>query len=279
MGARAPSRGAVDLVGRRAQLLNTLERVSSRLLSLEAEGPVNDVAPKSHARGIRVIIGTSAHAENAALVERIMTMVNESYYESVKELLNPRQTSYQRLSRHEVIDRLEMGDAGIRANRVLHIAYRGDILEPSSVVGCMSSTYQPLWTEEGCGHWGLLVVDKDCQGQGIASVLVEAAELRLAGVCHEIQIEYEYTPGHAYSERLSQWYEGSCGFKCMTGYGRRPGTQFRKCRKPISGELSRCGEVLRLRELRDVLTAELAALPVCPAAAEDSDNPAESASP
>lgn len=55
-------------------------------------------------------------------------------------------------------------------------------------------------------------------------------------------------------------YEGSCGFKCVTGFSRRPGTQFRKCRKAIPAEVGRCGEVLRLRELKDVLSAEAAAL-------------------
>jgi len=252
-----------------------MERVESRLAALEGEGPMPEIAPKSKARGVRVVIGTSEQAQDGELVERIMRMVNESYYESLKELLHPRQTSYERLSRREVVDRLEMGDAGVRANRVLHIAYRGEQLDASSVVGCMSSTYSPPWTEDGCGHWGLLVVDKDCQGQGIASVLVEAAELRLAGVCTEIQIEYEYTPGQAYSERLERWYEGSCGFKCVTGFSRRPGTQFRKCRKAIPAEVGRCGEVLRLRELKDVLSAEAAALSAERPPMADEDEPVQ----
>merc|ERR1719188_1859377 len=118
----------------------------------------------------------------------------------------------------------------------------------------MSSTFQPPWTGRGCGHRGLLVVAQECQGQGIASVLVEAAELRLAGACEEIQIEYEYAPGHAYSERLMAWYEGKCGFKCLAGRPRGSGMQFRKCRKAIPPEVSRRGERLRLAAIREDLT-------------------------
>lgn len=215
---------------------------------------------KPRATDVSVIIGTSELAKDPAMVERIMTMVNTSYYESIKDLLAPGQKSYERLSLDEVIDRLEMGDAGLRANRVLHVAYRGDTLTPSSVVGCMSSTYQPPWTERGCGHWGLLVVDVNCQGQGIASVLIAAAERRLAGACHEIQVEYEYTPGHAYSERLAKWYEGSCGFRCVSGRGRGGGTQFRKCRKPIPPEEARRGRRERLMQVRAEVAAQLAEL-------------------
>jgi len=261
MGAQAAG-GTADQMAKQTKLTNMLEQVEGRLKKLESEAPPFSPPPRSRAGDIRVVIGTSEQASDPAMVERLMTMVNTSYYESMKDFLHPRQKTYERLSRGEVIDRLEMGDAGIRANRVLHIAYRGDTLQPSSVVGCMSSTYQPPWTEEGCGHWGLLVVDKDEQGKGIASVLVRAAELRLAGVCEQIQIEYEYTPGHAYSERLLQFYEGSLGFQCVNGYNRRPGmgTQFRKCRKQVSAELSHRGELLRLQQLRTVLTSELIAL-------------------
>ena len=83
------------------------------------------------------------------LIHSITEMVNHSYYHALKELLPPSQTSYERLSEEDVTDRLEMGDAGARANRVLHLAYR-----EATVVGCCSSTYQPPWTPDGCGHWG-----------------------------------------------------------------------------------------------------------------------------
>eukprot|EP00966_Prymnesium_polylepis_P148247 3424522-Prymnesium_polylepis.1 len=94
-----------------------------------------------------------------------------------------------------------MGDPGPRANRVLHLAFRGERL-----VGCCSSTFQPPWTPEGCGHWGLVVVRLEAQGTGVASALVHAAEARLAGCCARVQIEYEYTKGEEYSERLLEWY-------------------------------------------------------------------------
>ena len=120
----------------------------------------------------QVTIGTSAMAvSDPHLIHSITEMVNHSYYHALKELLPPSQTSYERLSEEDVTDRLEMGDAGARANRVLHLAFRGDTL-----VGCCSSTYQPPWTPEGCGHWGLLVVDRQAQGCGVASAIVRAAE-------------------------------------------------------------------------------------------------------
>lgn len=123
----------------------------------------------------------------------------------------------------------------------------------------MSSTFQPPWTEEGCGHWGLLVVHPEMQGHGIASQLISAAEHRLAGVCNEIQIEYEYTPGDAYSDRLMKWYEGSCGFRCASGHPRGFGTQFRKCRKLITPEASMRGRRGRLAAIRADIAAALAA--------------------
>lgn len=39
--------------------------------------------------------------------------------------------------------------------QVLHLAFKKD---DGTLVGCMSSTFQPPWTERGCGHWGLLAV-------------------------------------------------------------------------------------------------------------------------
>ena len=98
------------------------------------------------------------------------------------------------------MNRLQMGDDGARANRVLHLAWRR-----GECVGVCSSTYQPPWCQEGCGHWGLVVAHVDHQGTGVASALVRAAEARLAGACEMIQIEYEYTPGDDYSERLYAW--------------------------------------------------------------------------
>merc|ERR1711924_589281 len=88
---------------------------------------------------------------------------------------------------------------------------------------------------EGCGHWGLLVVDAGHQGTGVANALVQAAELRLATACEEIQIEYEFTEGHDFSNRLMSWYEGKLGFRCTSGYrrGSKGSTTFRKCRKRI----------------------------------------------
>ena len=171
-----------------------------------------------------VTVGTSQDAEDdPALVESISAMVCEAY-------------GYRRLDTYEVISRLRMGDAGTRSNRVLHLAWRK--LEPDGppkLVGCCSSTVQPPWTESGCGHWGLLVVDTRFQGSGVGSLLVAAAEARLASrSCSQIQIEYEYTCGDPYSERLAAWYEGKCGFSAPCPLGSRPGSrQFRRCRKRV----------------------------------------------
>eukprot|EP00933_Yihiella_yeosuensis_P046104 TRINITY_DN41578_c0_g1_i1.p1 TRINITY_DN41578_c0_g1~~TRINITY_DN41578_c0_g1_i1.p1 ORF type:complete len:149 (-),score=19.70 TRINITY_DN41578_c0_g1_i1:30-476(-) len=135
----------------------------------------------------------------------------------------------------------------------------------------MSSTFQPPWTESGCGHWGLLVVDTANQGQGIATALVSAAESRLASACHEIQIEYEYTPEHEYSERLKKWYEGKCGFKCVRGHSRGAGTQFRKCRKPVPPELARLGRLQRLRTMRAEVARKLEDPSACDASSDCND--------
>lgn len=167
---------------------------------------------------VTVIVGTSetviGNLSSAALVQRIVAMVNHAY-------------GYSRLSEYEVAGRLEMGDAGPRANRVLHLASRCGTL-----VGACSSTVQTPWTPYGCGHWGLLVVAHDARGTSVASALVRAAEQRLRDAGRSsVQIEYEYS-GDAFSDRLYGWYEGSCGFQCPSGPpGGRP--QFRRCRKSL----------------------------------------------
>ena len=163
---------------------------------------------------VTVVVGTSALA-TPAFVKRCAEMVNTSY-------------GYHRVSQSEIEDRLSRGDAGENANRVLHVATRG-----GKLVGCCSSTKQTGWCPYGCGHWGLLVVDVQAQGSGVASALVAAAEARLfeAGLV-QVQIEYEYTPGDPQSERLYNWYEGSCGF---SGGGPPSSyySSFRRCRKKL----------------------------------------------
>lgn len=272
--------GNQSLEERRAKLTFILEKVSAQLKELDEGGEEEEDVPanqesrlpstypsnsskrakSSAAQDITVVIGTSRLAEDSKMVERIKMMVNDSYREALKEELGPQSHCYQRVTNHEVVDRLGMGDAGLRANRVLHVAFRGETLAPESVVGCMSSTFQPPWTPSGCGHWGLLVVDKDSQGQGIATVLVKAAELRLAGACDEIQIEYEFTPGAAFSERLAGWYEGSLGFNRVGGRSRGEGSEFRKCRKEIPQEVRQCGQRQRLAALQTEIAAELGQL-------------------
>eukprot|EP00927_Polykrikos_kofoidii_P052710 TRINITY_DN46631_c0_g1_i1.p1 TRINITY_DN46631_c0_g1~~TRINITY_DN46631_c0_g1_i1.p1 ORF type:complete len:208 (-),score=32.53 TRINITY_DN46631_c0_g1_i1:175-798(-) len=185
-------------------------------------------APKVEAvprEPVSVIVGCSTHAASSELVQRIARMVNTSYGRS-------------RLSEREVRDRLRGGDESLNPNRVLHLAFRCDEL-----VGCVSSTFQPPWTSKGCGHWGLLVVDKAAQGTGVASALVEAAERRLhEGGCTEVQIEYEYSANDPHLQRLQDWYEGKLGFKRNSGWfinrllGSLVGqgsTEFRRCWKEL----------------------------------------------
>lgn len=165
-----------------------------------------------------VVIGTSNMVEDDPLLAgRITQMVNAAY-------------GYGRVSEGEIRNRMSMGSS-FRPNRVLHLAWRGDV-----VVGCCSSTIQPPWTCCGCGHWGFLSVHPDVQGAGIASALVLAAEQRLAQAgCIAVQIEYQYCTGDELSERLRLWYEGKLGFKCASG---APSTvpghhHFRICHKCI----------------------------------------------
>ena len=183
---------------------------------------------KSAHEPVGVKVGTSADIPLAAQIAR---MCNAAY-------------GHGRVSKAEVERRLQHGDIGYRANRVLHLAFRNDRL-----VGCISSTYSPPWTPAGCGHWGLLVVESTEQGSGVASALVSAAEARLAaGGCSAVQIEYEFCANDPYSQRLSGWYEGKLNFKRNSFWlidrlfgmiiGHRPNTEFRRCRKPLTPAMS-----------------------------------------
>ena len=198
---------------------------------------------------VSVKIGTSAHlSEDSELAEKVAALVNRAY-------------GYRRIDVYEAVQRLAMGDAGRRANRVLHLAYR----EGQRLVGCCSSTIQPPWTPTGCGHWGLLVVDPPAQGSGVASALVAAAEERLASHrCSMIQVEYEYTPGDPYSKRLYDWYKGKCGFTCPHGPPSTYRTQFRRLRKAVPTEA-----------VKSALHSQSAETTECPRAREAESGPGE----
>jgi len=212
-----------------------------------ASTPATTATGNGSSSTVVVSIGNSKMArEIPDFVEAVTNMVNKAY-------------GYMRIDEEDIMDRLQMGDPGSsRSNRVLHIAFIG-----KRPVGCMSSTFRVPWAEDGCGHWGLLVVDVSMQGKGIASAMVAAAESRLAGMCEEIQMEYEFTPGDALSERLYNWYEGKCGFRCVSGPPSRRRSEFRKCRKKISEAEQNQGRRQRLTDMRAELVAELAALQGC----------------
>jgi GNAT superfamily N-acetyltransferase len=233
-------------------------RIQSRLKELDealaqAGSAVDVPAASGSGCDVVVMIGTTKLAEaDPFIVSKIESVINRAYSHSMADELMQGQL-YRRVSRGDVIHRLGMGDDGLRANRVLHLAWRGDTL-----LGACSSTFQPPWTPSGCGHWGLLSVVPEAQCTGVASALVRAAELRLASVCDKIQIEYEYTSGQPYSERLLNWYEGKCGFECPYGAPRScMSSQFRKCFKPIPEELKERGRLYRMRLLREHTAQEL----------------------
>ncbi|CAJ1329035.1 unnamed protein product, partial [Effrenium voratum] len=149
-----------------------------------ATGPSDHCLVKFSDREIKVVIGTSEHIQQP-LVDQICHIVDAAYSKVGK---------HKRVDRYDAVDRLEMGDAGPQANRVLHLAFLGEVL-----VGCASSTFSPGWTPEGCGHWGLLAVHPDYQNSKVATALVIAAERRLATISAAVQIEYQYTEGEDFS--------------------------------------------------------------------------------
>lgn len=160
-----------------------------------------------------------------------------------------------------------MGDVGVRCNRALHVAFLGD-----QVAGCISSSFATTWTEPGIGHWGMLAVDPSLQGRGIASLLVAAAERRLAEGCRQVHIEYDFVAGAEYSARLRAWYE-KAGYARLGGQrssGPR-GSEFCYCRKRLSQDVCLRGRAHRLQTELGELRAQLAQLG--PAGHADADEP------
>ncbi|CAK0883285.1 unnamed protein product [Prorocentrum cordatum] len=191
---------------------------------------------------VLVVIGTSEHAEIPGMIDRICYIVDKAYSSVGK---------HKHVDEYDARHRLAMGDAGPAANRVLHLAFKG-----GELVGCASSTFDPGWTPEGCGHWGLMAVDPASQGQGIATALVLACERRLATVNEAIQIEYQYFAGDEHSRRLHAWYEEKLGFQ-GGGPPPRRGSSFRKCFKDIPEAQQRLGQRRRLLEIRGWLQDQL----------------------
>jgi len=232
----------VDMVQRNAMIREKIAELDRILSERGVEEPVEST-PQNTMKGegyVDIVIGTSALVKVPGMVQRIDEVASGS----------------KRLGSHEVMRRLAMGDDGLQANRVLHLAFTKT---DGELVGCMSSTYQPPWTEHGCGHWGLLAVDPTHQGKGVASALVRAGERRLAAVCDEIQIEYRHTVGNADCDRLYEWYENRLEYRCDYGppSGRPGSTDFRRCRKLIPDKEQQAGQQRRLREVREYLVEQL----------------------
>lgn len=236
---------------RRALLSARLEEKDEQLRG--AAG--GDAAEGASNGDVSVVIGTSRLAsERPGLEDRLTDMITRSY--QAVEGTGPRMLQQQPVS-----VRLQMGDGGSRANRVLHVAFRN-----GEAVGCISSSFATLWTEAGVGHWGLLVVDLAAQGSGVASALVAAAERRLAEECNQIHIEYDFFLGRPHSERLRSWYE-KCGYVQLGAQPKDegpPGSEFCFCRKGIPEEEQARGRCRRLSAERAEIVAELAALPEAP---------------
>ena len=155
---------------------------------------------------VSVVIGASSLEPN---VHALAALVNAAY-------------GHHRVGVAEMRHRLTTA-----RNRVLHVALRD-----GRPVGCCSSTLHVPWCGPGCGHWGLLAVAPEAQGTGVASALVAAAEQRLAshGISH-VQMEYSYSKGEAFSERMLAWYEDTLGYRGPAS--RYSG--FRMCRKRLPG--------------------------------------------
>ena len=264
------------LASRRRSLANALSQLASEIaLAAQHEEGTSATEAPAVARSassvkaaalppVEVVIGTSEMARaDPELINKITTMVNSSYFASLREVLPEGTQGYERVSTDDVVERLGMGDAGARANRVLHLAFRA-----GELVGCCSSTFQPPWTDQGCGHWGLLVVSQAAQGTGVASAIVAAAERRLAGCCARVQIEYEYYQNHPPSEALKAMYEDHFGFVRESGSGRRRSSsggsefrsEFRRCQKELTEALQRMQRPVYLRAVRDSLATDLAEL-------------------
>ena len=171
-------------------------------------------ATRDATAAVEVRVGGSADVRaDASLPNRISALVNMAY-------------GTRRVDPYEVFQRLTL-DGQTWPNRVLHLATRR-----GELVGVCSSTIQPGWTAKGVGQWGLLAVAPSSLGMGVASALVRAAEARLLA-CESvaaIEIEYEYSPGDAYAERLRAWYEGKLGFTCDD-----PSARFRRAARHIEG--------------------------------------------
>ena len=265
------------LASRRRSLANALSQLASEIaLAAQHEEGTSATEAPAVARSassvkaaalppVEVVIGTSEMARaDPELINKITTMVNSSYFASLREVLPEGTQGYERVSTDDVVERLGMGDAGARANRVLHLAFRA-----GELVGCCSSTFQPPWTDQGCGHWGLLVVSQAAQGTGVASAIVAAAERRLAGCCARVQIEYDYYQNHPPSEALKAMYEDHFGFVRESGSGRRRSSsggsefrhkEFRRCHKELTEALQRMQRPVYLRAVRDSLATDLAEL-------------------
>mmetsp|Transcript_40537 Transcript_40537/g.63424 ORF Transcript_40537/g.63424 Transcript_40537/m.63424 type:complete len:270 (+) Transcript_40537:63-872(+) len=236
-------------------LRKRLQEISSALREARQEAPSEEPAPEGGHRvsgplercvvtlrnqtEIVVTIGTSDDAQkDPTLVQRICNIVSSSYTAVGKS---------KRMDAYDAMDRLEMGDDGLRANRVLHLAYKDGVL-----VGCASSTFSPGWTPDGCGHWGLLAVDPAHQNCGAATALVLAAERRLATVSELIQIEFRNVAGDPFCDRLFDWYV-RLGFNCGS---KRTG--FVHAYKQISEERQRWGQKQRLVAIHDFYEKQLA---------------------
>ena len=199
-------------------------------------------APSS--RGMRPFGGYSARAAASAASVTVTIgtseLISDDFVRGLYAMVNGAY-GHQRVTLADIRHRLRMGDsvASGTANRVLHLAWRadGEVGDVGALVGCCSSTIDVPWCHEGCGHWGLLVVETNAQGTGVGRALVAAAEQRLsrAGL-REVQMEYEFTVGDAHSERLRMWYEGTLGFRCDSAPPDRSQegeTLFRRCRKRL----------------------------------------------
>lgn len=157
--------------------------------------------------------------ERPTVIDEIYTMLNFAYYSAMKAIFPPDVRIFGGVNREDIQSLVQMGDyearkeRGMRANRVLHLAFKDDIL-----VGFCTSTLQSPLLQSRVGRLGLLVVHPDYHSAGVGTALIKAAEDRLADACAEIEIDYELTGSRGYAEQVREWYEDRLGFKELGGF-------------------------------------------------------------
>lgn len=85
---------------------------------------------------VRIVVGNSTHALDAALVKELVEIICTSYEDSIKELFPSGSSGHERIDAKEIKQRLKAAD-NPEENRVLHLAFHGEKL-----AGCITSAWR-----------------------------------------------------------------------------------------------------------------------------------------